>query len=216
MVDWSGYLQKSPDLTEGMPERIERDPETRDARLRILDMLPSADDLDGSVLDIGPAGGWEALQLKARYGDRIQCLTLFEAEAAKLRDLDMTWVEVGDVHAMPADWSGRFGLVFMSHVLEHSPAPYVALRECCRVLKPGGWLWVVMPEPYGVLHLGNLERVKRQANLKSHIFCASQETVTVLLRRAGFEFMSYREVAQNAQGHLNYWHRIWEARRVFG
>ncbi|HCZ47953.1 MAG TPA: hypothetical protein DCZ11_02990 [Gammaproteobacteria bacterium] len=48
--------------------------------------------------------------------------------------------EVADIHALPADWSGRFSGVLCSEVLEHVRRPWVALPELRRVIAPGGWM----------------------------------------------------------------------------
>jgi SAM-dependent methyltransferase len=50
--------------------------------------------------------------------------------------------EVADIHALPAEWSGRFSGVLCSEVLEHVRRPWVALPELRRVLRPGGTLIV--------------------------------------------------------------------------
>lgn len=43
-----------------------------------------------------------------------------------------------------------FDLVFVCHAFEHCERPIDALREFNRILKPGGWLFMSMPNP--VLH----------------------------------------------------------------
>ncbi|KRD71445.1 methyltransferase domain-containing protein [Lysobacter sp. Root96] len=47
---------------------------------------------------------------------------------------------VADIHALPAEWSGRFSGVLCSEVLEHVARPWLALPELRRVLQPGGLL----------------------------------------------------------------------------
>ena len=49
---------------------------------------------------------------------------------------------VGDIHALPADWTGRFSGVLCSEVLEHVARPWVAVPELRRVIEPGGWIIV--------------------------------------------------------------------------
>ncbi len=40
---------------------------------------------------------------------------------------------------------GSFDALYCSHVLEHVPADREAMREMCRVLKPGGWALILVP-----------------------------------------------------------------------
>ena len=49
---------------------------------------------------------------------------------------------VADLHALPADWSGRFGAVVATAVFEHLERPWIAAREVARVLAPGGFFFV--------------------------------------------------------------------------
>lgn len=211
MLDLKPYLQAVPEVNEGVPERIEADLDVLGPRAAIIRGLPLLP-VRPAILCVGAAAGWELRQLAQRYpGARVTGLTPFSEEAEAVHANGMSAV-VGDMHKMPTKWSKYFDLVFVSHVLEHSPAPYVALSEVARVLKPRGYVCVVMPEPAGTLHTGN-ERTKRLSDMKHHIFCASIETLIFLLRKTGLHFEAYREVAQYGGGHLNYWHRVFLARR---
>lgn len=49
---------------------------------------------------------------------------------------------VGDIHAPPADWRGRFTGVLCSEVLEHVARPWIALPKLREVIRPGGWIVV--------------------------------------------------------------------------
>ena len=50
---------------------------------------------------------------------------------------------VGDVHALPGEWSDRFDAFVARAVWEHLKRPWVAATEVARVLKPGGRFLVV-------------------------------------------------------------------------
>jgi len=206
------HLQAQPDLTEGLPDRVEADPECAAAKRAVIAGLP--DGIIGQILSVGPAGGWELLELRNRYpvGGQIRGVTLFDEEARLCHKLGFQCA-VRDMHDLSDTWPELFDLVFASHVLEHSPAPVVALREFYRVLKPGGYLACVLPDPEGVLHLGNLERVKRQSEIPDHVFLPSADTLITMLRCVGFEFVRYSEVAHTCLGKRQYWHRIWIAQK---
>jgi SAM-dependent methyltransferase len=45
---------------------------------------------------------------------------------------------VGDLHALPAEWSQKFDCVLANAVFEHLERPWIAAREIARVLAPGG------------------------------------------------------------------------------
>ena len=49
-----------------------------------------------------------------------------------------------DIHAMPFA-ENSFDVVLCNHVLEHVQDDIQALREICRVLKPGGWSILQVP-----------------------------------------------------------------------
>jgi SAM-dependent methyltransferase len=55
-----------------------------------------------------------------------------------------------DAHSLPAAWTERFALVLCNAVLEHVPYPQRAVDDFCRVLAPGGYLYleVAFWQPY--------------------------------------------------------------------
>lgn len=52
----------------------------------------------------------------------------------------------GDAQVMAGVSDGRFDFVYSSHCLEHMREVPEALRNWSRILKPGGWLYVVVPD----------------------------------------------------------------------
>ncbi len=53
--------------------------------------------------------------------------------------------ETGDAYSLPFE-SGRFDRVFSHALMEHLTDPVAALRELCRILKPGGVIGVCSPD----------------------------------------------------------------------
>jgi SAM-dependent methyltransferase len=52
----------------------------------------------------------------------------------------------GDAHELPGIADGTYDFVHSSHCLEHLSAPRRAVSHWVRVLKPGGYLVVVVPD----------------------------------------------------------------------
>lgn len=218
------HLQQDPDTGEGIYEKMERTPELRMVKAGIIDMALCRveDPKTAHVLDIGPAMGWETRYLAERVGT-VQAVTLFEEEAFSIRgQASNITVTVGDMHNLPYAWDEQFDLVFASHVLEHSPAPFVALSSWIRTLKPGGTLFLVLPNADGYTRLGT-ERPARMGSMPGHVFCPSVDTLIELIRHAGCssntkgpraEFVSYTEVPQTCGDLVHYMNRIWVARRL--
>lgn len=91
------------------------------------------------VLILGCGDGFEVAHARGRFGWEAVGLTLLESERRLAQH-----VMLGDMHALP--WlDAIFDCVYSKETLEHSPAPYLALREINRVLKPGGRFCLLMP-----------------------------------------------------------------------
>ena len=99
------------------------------------------DGLEG--LEIG-GSAHNSFGLKTRNVDNTNELTCFKQEEIKLcgTSLPVDIVSPGD-HLPLEDNSVDF--VVSSHVIEHFPDPIKALREWYRVVKPGGYLYIIAP-----------------------------------------------------------------------
>lgn len=90
------------------------------------------------ILIIGDAFAHESQHL-ASLGFQNITSTIKHAREAKVGD-----PVICDIHSLPFDDSS-FDFVYCSHVLEHSIAPMIALKEIHRVLKTGGEALFWMP-----------------------------------------------------------------------
>lgn len=107
---------------------------------RELPMLRS-----GEVLDVGCGTGFPLTMLAARFGPGVRITGLDPWENAVLRarrkiaaqGLENASVVLGDGCAMPFA-EGHFDLVVANLAINNVSDPDALLRECLRVLKPGG------------------------------------------------------------------------------
>jgi len=162
----------------------------------------------GRVLDIGCGRGRLLEAFRAR-GWEVHGTELSEGSARHPRALGIP-VHVGPLEAAPhAD--GSFDAVTMWHVLEHWPDPAVPLAHAARLLRPGGVLFVGVPNfaspeaqttragwfhldvPRHLVHLGPDDLV--------HLLAARGLRVTGWSHAAPeFDVFSFVQSAENALG----------------
>ena len=145
----------------------------------------------GKVLDIG-CGSGERLEKMRSLGWTVSGIDFDEKAVgiAKSRGLD---VSCGTI---PGTWfpTESFDVVIMNHVIEHVPDPIELLRECNRILKPGGKVVLTTPNSscWGHrLFKKNWRGLEPPRHL--HVFCPSSMEQT--LRRAGFGVVLVRSLA---------------------
>lgn len=98
------------------------------------------------ILDVG-CGAGDNMRLLAAAGREVVGVTLSEEEARAVRANGFL-CHVCDVEHedLPVEAASFDALVF-SHVLEHMAWPAKVLRRHLRVLRPGGGVYVVLPNP---------------------------------------------------------------------
>jgi SAM-dependent methyltransferase len=150
---------------------------------RLLDIGASA----GTFVQEARSCGWEAHGVEPSLtGTRAACelgLQLVQATA----------------EALPID-EEAFDVVHSHHVFEHLTDPLSAAREAWRVLKPGGLLFIEVPNQFdNIVFRRNLwlRRIpRRQRNIRSihHLWFFSRSTLPVLLRMADFTQIRVRDL----------------------
>ncbi len=144
----------------------------------VLPRLPA-----GRRIDLGCAAGHILERLgPAAIGVDIDPFMLRDARAKGL-------------HVLRADLDGPIPLtdgcadtVVCSHVLEHVEAPIRLVRECSRILKPGGVLALCVPTPATLSMLWTGDRYYRaHSGPKGHLYTFEPEGLSVLLGRSGFQ-----------------------------
>jgi len=108
---------------------------------QIRDVLNFVD--SGPLLDIGCSFGY-TIHAAKQLGLEARGLEL-DAEVAQYCRSRGYEVDIGTMTELPYK-SGEFQIVVMKHVLEHTHDPQMALREVWRVLRPGGGLFIAVPD----------------------------------------------------------------------
>lgn len=165
----------------------------------------------GSVLDVGCGNGEFIARLKSCGWDA--CGIDIDANAvAKARSAGVE-AQVGGLELF-AGQSERFDSITMHHVIEHFHDPVAALRDCYRLLKPGGVLWMATPniDSYGHAHFG---KFWRGLEAPRHLVLFNESSLRDAALRVGFSRWRrlpdpnvYELMAQTSyamlQGHLPY------------
>jgi 2-polyprenyl-3-methyl-5-hydroxy-6-metoxy-1,4-benzoquinol methylase len=148
----------------------------------------------GKLLEIGTGSGWQLARMKAA-GWSVLGLD-FDADAvavARDRGLDM---KIGDVRELGLE-AGSFDAIVMAHVVEHVHDPVGLLRECQRLLKPGGRLIAITPNAGSLGH--RLYGASwRGLEPPRHIAVFTPSGLRVACARADLQVESIRVTARDA------------------
>ena len=108
------------------------------------------------MLEIGPAfdpiapksQGYRAYVVD--NGDKAELLKRYggfaEIDVSKIEEVDFVWKDADILGAIPATHHGTFDVVLMGGVMEHIPNPIGLLRSLQKLLKPGGYLNLSVPD----------------------------------------------------------------------
>jgi SAM-dependent methyltransferase len=140
-----------------------------------------------ALLDVGCSLGYmlEAARRHGMVGVGVD-VSQTAVDACRERGFE---ADVAGLEALPYP-DGRFSVVVMKHVLEHTPVPLDALREARRVLKQGGVLFVSVPNAeYGKAArnpaASRFYRPDSHGGVE-HKFYYSPATLSRMLEKAGF------------------------------
>jgi SAM-dependent methyltransferase len=142
----------------------------------------------GAALELGCGDGF-MLDALRRRGWRVVGVERSEEACAYARSELGLEVHAGGLDAL--DGEHRFDLIILFQVLEHLPDPVATLRQCARLLKPGGTLVVGVPnrESWQARFAG---ADWLHLDVPRHLFHFSPASLTYAMRQAGLEVASVR------------------------
>lgn len=143
---------------------------------------------NGLLLDVGCGTGEWMAHMQAR-GWRAHGLDFDEAAVKTALSVGME-VSLGSIEDQqyPSD---TYDAVTLNHVIEHLPNPLETLRECHRVLKPGGTLFLATPNIQSWGHQLFREHW-RGLEPPRHLQIFSPGSLRSILKKAGFETHTVR------------------------
>lgn len=116
---------------------------TRDVVTKFVD--PMMLSKDARILDLGCGPGYFLDEMKDRGYTNTEGVTLSpdDVEACQTKGHRVTKSDMNFLQ----DLDESVDFIFSRHSLEHSPFPYISLLEYNRVLRPGGRMYIEVPQP---------------------------------------------------------------------
>lgn len=101
----------------------------------------------GPVLDVPAGYGAFAAELVRRGWRDVHCLDILAPGKFRCRDVAYLQHDVAQPLPFP---DAHFDVVFSVEGIEHFENPWIFVKELCRVLKPGGRLYLTTPNTFSV------------------------------------------------------------------
>lgn len=151
---------------------------------------------NGRVLDVG-CGGGQILANLQRFGWNVEGVDFdpLAVAAARERGVTVRLGSLADQHYSEES----FDAVIMSHLIEHVPDPVSLIRECHRILKPGGRLVMVTPNTQSLSHR-LFGRAWRGLEPPRHLYIHSGSSLAAVSRDGGFDDVRLATSARYAEG----------------
>lgn len=144
---------------------------------------------DKTVLDVGTSGG-NFMEVALRHGWQAKGVEPFPGDVDICRKKGLNVVH-GFAEQLPFEDSS-FDVVHTSHVFEHLEDPLAGAVEAFRVLKPGGMLFIEVPnqlDNFGFhrdMFFRTVQQRKRDVSSIHHLWFFGRKTLQLLYEKAGF------------------------------
>jgi len=135
------------------------------------------------LLDVGSGLGVFPYRMKQTGWESVS-LDLDETLVSHVREAVGIQAILGDVTKI--EGIGEFDLITFNKVLEHTDNPIRILSSVGRLLKPGGLVYIELPDGEGA----EIEGQEREEYLLGHIHVFSLASYALLAARAGFELVA--------------------------
>jgi 2-polyprenyl-3-methyl-5-hydroxy-6-metoxy-1,4-benzoquinol methylase len=148
----------------------------------VIPLIPN-----GRILDVGCNNG-EMVGWMTQHGWDTYGVEIIPKEAAAATERGMK-VFCGEL--MDAGYQANFfNVVTMNHVLEHVHSPSQALGEVYRILKPGGMVFINVPN-FGCLDAEVFHEYWYALDPPRHLYNLTPATLSDLLCKSGFEIVRW-------------------------
>jgi 2-polyprenyl-3-methyl-5-hydroxy-6-metoxy-1,4-benzoquinol methylase len=138
------------------------------------------------VLDVGCGGGW-FLRICKELGAIVQGVepSEYATEMARKQGLQVFCGTLEEYIGQAPD-DTQFDIITANHVVEHLPDPVKTLRSMKRVLAPGGYVWIAVPNAaYPICRA--LKGRWHSSDLPYHLMHFTPASMAVAGHRAGFK-----------------------------
>jgi len=146
------------------------------------------------LLDIG-CGNGSLLQRLSDIGWEVQGIDFDQGAVAYCNSKGLN-VKLGDllIQKFKAE---SFDVITLNHVIEHIFNPEEILKECCRIIKPGGMLVIATPNNKSWGYKLFFKHHWYYLDPPRHVMIFNRKNLSTILKDAGFEILSDKTTIRN-------------------